>query len=81
MRPSSVRPEGPATAPTRIWNQPFAEAKAVVVSAFERQYVESLMRRTEGNLTEGARLAGMDRANFRRLARRHGIDLDAFRLR
>jgi DNA-binding NtrC family response regulator len=78
-RPPSVRPQGPASAPTRTWNQPFAEAKAVIVSTFERQYVESVMLRTEGNVTESARLAGMDRANFRRLARRHAIDLDAFR--
>jgi transcriptional regulator with GAF, ATPase, and Fis domain len=62
------------------WDRPFAEAKETVVSNFEREYIESLMARTQGNLAESARLAGMDRANFRRLARRNDIDLDRLRV-
>jgi DNA-binding NtrC family response regulator len=83
--PVSMRPRAAARArrvPKREteWDRPFAEAKETVVSNFEREYIESLMARTQGNLAESARLAGMDRANFRRLARRNDIDLDRLRV-
>jgi len=79
--PVSVRPRPAARARRNpAWDRPFAEVKDMVVANFERQYVESIMARTHGNLAESARLAGMDRANFRRLARRNSIDLDRLRL-
>ncbi|MHB1843945.1 MAG: sigma-54 interaction domain-containing protein, partial [Deltaproteobacteria bacterium] len=53
---------------------PYTQAKLAAVSAFERRYLGALMRRTQGNLSEGARLAGMDRSNFRRLLKASGID-------
>ena len=78
--PASVRSSSSGCRPgPRTWDQPFAEAKESTVATFEREYVESVMTRTRGNLAEGARLAGMDRANFRRLARRYDVPLDKFR--
>jgi DNA-binding NtrC family response regulator len=49
---------------------PYAEAKEQVVSAFDKAYVARVMRRAEGNVSEAARLAGMDRSNFRRLMKK-----------
>jgi two-component system response regulator GlrR len=49
------------------------------VAEFERAYVESVLVQSAGNLAEAARLAGLDKSNFRRLARRHAIDLDRYR--
>ncbi len=49
-------------------------AKQAALSAFERRYLGAMMRRTKGNLSEAARLAGMDRSNFRRLLKAAGID-------
>jgi len=49
---------------------PYPEARTVAIGAFEREYVGELLRRTSGNITQAARLAGMDRANFRRIAKR-----------
>ncbi|MBK7396448.1 MAG: hypothetical protein IPJ34_09150 [Myxococcales bacterium] len=52
---------------------PFTDARERAVEAFERQYVQAILRRTEGNVSEAARRAGMDRANFRRVMRRLGL--------
>ena len=52
---------------------PFAEAKALAVSAFERRYLSAVMERAGGNITQAALAAGMDRSNFRRLLKEHGM--------
>jgi DNA-binding NtrC family response regulator len=48
----------------------YAEVKDRVVSAFDRIYVEQLLKRVGGNVSEAARLSGMDRSNFRRLMKK-----------
>lgn len=65
-----VAPRGAITLPGGIEDLPFADAKERVVASFEAQYVGSLLARTSGNVSEAARRAGLDRANFRRLVRR-----------
>ena len=49
---------------------PYADAKDHAVDAFDRAYVERLMKRAGGNVSEAARQAGMDRSNFRRLLKK-----------
>jgi len=49
---------------------PYADAKEHAVDAFDRAYVEHAMARAGGNVSEAARLAGMDRSNFRRLLKK-----------
>jgi DNA-binding NtrC family response regulator len=53
---------------------PYTQAKQSALHAFEKRYLGALMRKTEGNLSEAARQAGMDRSNFRRLLKANGID-------
>jgi len=53
---------------------PYAEAKQSAVHTFERRYLGAMMRKSAGNVSEAARAAGMDRSNFRRLLRAHGVD-------
>jgi two-component system response regulator GlrR len=53
----------------------FKEAKR----AFERRYVECLLRRCEGNISRAARLARKDRKDFYDVLRRTGIDPSTFR--
>jgi two-component system response regulator HydG len=50
---------------------PFPEA----VRQFERAYVASAIAEADGNLAEAARIAGVDRSNFRRMAKRHELVL------
>ena len=47
------------------------EAKRRVVRDFDRAYAQQLLERSNGNVSEAARLAGLDRSNFRRVLRKH----------
>jgi DNA-binding NtrC family response regulator len=68
-----LSPAAPPAAPPPETDVPFAEAKISAVNAFERRYVDLLLERVGGNVTEAARRAGLDKANFRRLMRRNGV--------
>ena len=48
----------------------FRAAKKKLVDAFEHDYVERLLASTGGNVSAAARVAGLDRSNFRRLLKR-----------
>lgn len=52
---------------------PLTTAKRLVAAEFERHYLVSVMERAAGSVSEGARLSGLDRTNFRRLLQRHGL--------
>ncbi len=56
---------------------PFREAKERVVSGFERRYIEEVLRRHGGKLTDAARAAGMDNKNFSEKMKRYGITLES----
>lgn len=49
------------------------------VDAFEREYLESTLRRHHGNVTSAAKEASIDRSNFLRLLRRHGLKSRIYR--
>jgi DNA-binding NtrC family response regulator len=55
------------------------EAKKRVSAAFERDYLQQIMQRAQGSVAEAARMAGIDRTNFRRLLQRHNIDPGNFK--
>jgi DNA-binding NtrC family response regulator len=52
---------------------PFRDAKARALASFEETYFRELLARADGNVSEAARRAGLDRSNFRRAARRAGV--------
>ncbi len=55
------------------------EAKRRASATFERAYLLRVMQQSKGSISEAARLAGLDRANFRRLLTRHGINPSGFK--
>ncbi|MBA3456459.1 MAG: sigma-54-dependent Fis family transcriptional regulator [Deltaproteobacteria bacterium] len=59
--------------------QPLTEAKRQAGAAFEKRYLVSTMERAKGSVSEAARLAVLDRTNFRRLLQRHGLDAMTFK--
>jgi two-component system response regulator GlrR len=52
-----------------VGTRPFFEA----IAAFERAYLQDLLRRTGGNLSEASRIAGLSRAALRAKAAKHGL--------
>ena len=58
---------------------PFHEARQQVVRRFEREYLISLMRRYNGNVTQAARHAGVPRGTLQRLLKRHNLKSESFR--
>ena len=60
----------PAPADTKL---SFKEAKGKVISSFESQYIETLLREHGNNISVAAREAGIDRKHFKDLMRKHGI--------
>jgi transcriptional regulator with GAF, ATPase, and Fis domain len=64
----------PAAAPDAIdLDQPFTDAKKHMVDEWERRYITELLTWAEGNISQAARKAGMDRMYLHRLVQRHGL--------
>jgi DNA-binding NtrC family response regulator len=59
-------------------NMPFHDAKHEIVDRFEREYLSQLVARTEGNMSEAARQAGIDRTTLYRLMDKHNLAREAF---
>ena len=51
----------------------YREARAAALARFEADYLKDLIARTEGNASEAARLARMDRPYLLGLLRKHGL--------
>ncbi|MED5371508.1 MAG: sigma 54-interacting transcriptional regulator [Myxococcota bacterium] len=66
---SSAQP-GMAAPDTSV---PFKDAKEALIEAFERKYLQDLIERHDGNVSQAARAAHMDRKSIARLLRKHGI--------
>ena len=59
----------------------FKEAKDQVLAHFEREYLDSLLKRCSGNVSQAARESGLHRKSIERLVKKHGLDVRALRLR
>lgn len=67
--------DSPRASPSLLWDEtfsdlPYADAKDRAGTLFDRTYVDKLLKRAAGNMSEAARQAGMDRSNFRRLVKK-----------
>src|SRR5207244_7140053 len=54
---------------------PFKDAKAKVLDAFERQYLQDLLIRHKQNISKAAREAGIDRRHLYRLLDKYEIEV------
>src|SRR5262249_9071644 len=69
---------GAATAITAL--DSFREAKLKVVNNFEVTYIQNLLFEYKGNITQAAQVAQKNRRAFWELIRKHGIDVNRFKL-
>ena len=58
-------------APTAVG--PYAPAREAAIDNFEATYIRGLLAQTQGNVSEGARLAEINRSYLVRLISKHGI--------
>ena len=54
----------------------YQQAKRQVVDSFSKEFVVRLLQVSNGNISEAAKQAKMDNANFRRLMRRYDIQAE-----
>ena len=59
--------------------EPYLEAKERVIDDFTRTYILHLMERLKGNVTQAARLSGLERVSLQKILKRMGIDAAKFR--
>ena len=55
-------------------DRPYHEAKDDLLLRFDRAYVTELLRRAHGNVSEAARIAGLERKHLYKVLERAGID-------
>jgi DNA-binding NtrC family response regulator len=69
LRPTVAAPE----ATTARADRPFHEAKDEVIARFEREYLTDLVQRAGGNLSQAARIAGLERKFLYKVMERAGL--------
>jgi DNA-binding NtrC family response regulator len=52
----------------------YEESKQRVIETFQRQFVQNILKRTHGNISKAAELAGLTRAAFQRIVKK--LDMD-----
>jgi DNA-binding NtrC family response regulator len=68
----------PSEAPAVVADEAFKVAKARAVARFEKAYLMALLTRTAGNISLAARVAGKNRSDISRLAKKHGLTRQHF---
>ncbi len=69
------RPPTPALAPVGEALLPkFGSAKAQAIAEFERAYLHEALRRSGGNVSLAARIAGKERSRLGKLVRKYGLE-------
>jgi len=68
-RPGSVDASLVPGAPTAAYH----ETRERVMARFEKDYLTQILQETQGNVSEAARVAGVNRATLYRLLERHGL--------
>ena len=56
----------------------FRDAKAKMVQNFEKDYLKKLLRKTEGNVSEAARISGKERREVGKMLKKYNLDRAQF---
>jgi transcriptional regulator with PAS, ATPase and Fis domain len=75
-RSTSSETPAPSASSPDVLGLPFKEAKGQLVEAFERDYLEQLLAKHRGNISQAANEAGIDRNYIHRLVKKYGIVID-----
>jgi DNA-binding NtrC family response regulator len=70
-----------AIPPEILATMPYREAVGLARDRVSRDYITTILRETEGNVTKAAERAGMERETLHRLMKRFGIRSDDFKKR
>ncbi|HEU0299983.1 MAG TPA: sigma-54 dependent transcriptional regulator [Longimicrobium sp.] len=70
----SVRPTNGRVAAVFSADLPFHEAKNQAIAVFEKEYLRDLLRRHNGNISQAARTAGIDRKTIHRMLTKYDLD-------
>jgi len=57
----------------------YQEARERALAAFHKAWLERLLERTSGNISEAARVSGVERSNLKRMLKRVAVSAAAFR--
>jgi len=68
-----LAPPDPRPAASQAETTAYVEARRAALAAFERQYLDELMRRFPGKVAQAAHAAGIDRVYLYRLLKRQGM--------
>ncbi len=63
----------------KLLNIDYRSAKQKLLERFTREYVSHLLRKTGGNITHAAKMAGMERQALQQLMKRYDIDPSEYR--
>ena len=58
---------------------PYKEAKAQVLKDFNSNFINYLLSKNNGNVTQAAKQCGLERQALQQIMRRYGIKADPFR--
>jgi DNA-binding NtrC family response regulator len=58
---------------------PYRETKEQFLQQFHKDYIGKILTQTEGNVTQAAKICGMERQALQQLMRRYGIKAEDFR--
>ena len=56
------------------FDEPYHEARERLTAEFEKRYLTAMINRAGGNMSEAARLAGIDRTTIYRLMEKHALE-------
>jgi len=76
--PKSKTPHAENVDPAELVERTFKDAKDEWLTAFETDYIRTLLRKNDGNISHAAREADIDRKYFRKLMKKYDISADEF---